>query len=101
MFIRNHLKTLAGRVIKQRLPSMGNWNYFADSGMLMGYSPDRIDMARRTAGYVDKIFRGAKPADLPIELPTKYELTVNLKTARALKLKIPQSFLLRADRVIE
>ena len=100
MFVGNR-EALAGLLIKQRLPSMGSWNYFADSGMLMGYSPDRVDMARRTAIYVDKIFRGAKPADLPIELPTKYELAVNLKTARALKLKIPQSFLLRADRVIE
>ena len=67
----------------------------------MSYGPDVLDMYRRTASYADRILRGAKPADLPIQAPTKYELVVNLKTAKAAGLTIPESFLLRADEVIE
>lgn len=72
-----------------------------DQGGLLCYSPDNVDIAGRTASYVDRILRGAKPADLPVELPRKYELVINAKTARAIDYKIPPALLLRADRVIE
>ncbi|HEY5637206.1 MAG TPA: ABC transporter substrate-binding protein [Burkholderiales bacterium] len=84
-----------------RLPAMYFTDSFADAGGLMSYGPSIVDTYRQAAGHVDRILKGAKPGDLPVELATRFELTVNLRTANALGLRIPQSTLLRADRVIE
>jgi putative tryptophan/tyrosine transport system substrate-binding protein len=83
------------------LPSLFQGSTWVESGGLMSYSTDEIAIFRRAAVYVDKILKGAKPADIPVEQPTKFEFVINLKTANALKLTIPQSVLFRADRVIK
>jgi putative tryptophan/tyrosine transport system substrate-binding protein len=95
---RNLIAKLASQ---NRLPSIHWSRGEVEAGGLMSYGPDRIDAARQAAVYVDKILKGAKPADLPVEQPSKFELVINLKTAKALGLTIPQSILLRADQVIE
>ena len=92
---------IAELAVKNRLPAMGTTPSEAQAGHLISYGPDIFDTYRRAATYVDKILKGAKPADLPVEQPTVLELTVNLKTARSLGLKIPPTILLRANRVIE
>jgi len=86
---------------KTRLPSIYANKEFVDAGGLMSYGPSIADLNRRAATYVDKILKGAKPADLPVEQPTKFELVINLKTAKALGLTIPESLLQQADQVIE
>ena len=95
---RDRIIELAAR---QRLPTMYGWREFVDVGGLMSYGPNVNAILRRAAGYVDRILKGAKPGDLPIEQPTKFELVINLKTAKTLGLTIPQSLLQRADQVIE
>jgi putative ABC transport system substrate-binding protein len=96
-----HRRKLAELALKHRLPTMFELGDFAEAGCLMGYGASGRDTWRLAATYVTKILRGAKPADLPVEQPTKFELVINLKTAKALGLTIPQTLLLRADQVIE
>ena len=95
---RRRIVDLAAR---NRLPAVYPMSEFVDAGGLMSYAPNVADNFRRTASYVDKILKGAKPADLPVEQPTKFELVINVKTAKALGLTIPPSLLQRADRVVE
>ena len=96
-----HRQRLADLAIKHRLPMMSNVRKYAEAGSLMSYWADRADLSRRAASYVDRILKGARPGDLPIEQPTKFEFVANLKTAKALGITIPQSVLLRADEVIQ
>jgi putative ABC transport system substrate-binding protein len=100
-FIELHRRRIADLAIKHRLPSMFGYRLFVDAGGLMSYGADLPDMYRRSAIYVDKILKGAKPADLPVEQPTQFEFVISLKTAKALGLTIPQSVLVRADEVIK
>jgi putative ABC transport system substrate-binding protein len=96
---------VAGKIAQfgqdRKLPVIASWREFVDSGALLSYGPSRIFEAKRLAGYVQKILNGVKPADLPIEQPVKFELVINLKTARALGLSVPPPLLGRADTVIE
>jgi putative ABC transport system substrate-binding protein len=88
-------------VADNRLPAVFEQRQFVDAGGLLSYGSDFAEMYRRLAGYVDKILNGARPGDLPVEQPTKFEMVLNLKTARALGLTVPSSLLVRADRIIE
>jgi putative tryptophan/tyrosine transport system substrate-binding protein len=94
-------KEIADLTVNNRILSITHLREFADSGVLITYGPDVFTIARRAATYVDKILKGAKPAELPVEQPTKFELVINLKTAKALGLTIPPSLLARADEVVE
>jgi putative ABC transport system substrate-binding protein len=94
-------KQIIDRAATKQIPTIYEWKEFVQSGGLISYGADNFDIYRRAAGYVDKILKGAKPADLPVEQPTKFELVINLKTARALGLTIPPSLLQRADQVVE
>jgi putative tryptophan/tyrosine transport system substrate-binding protein len=100
-FFQQQINQIAELTLKHRLPSMTADREYAEAGCLMSYGSTLADRYRRAATYVDKIFKGAKPADLPVEQPTKFELVINGKTAKALGLKIPQSLLVLADKVIE
>jgi ABC-type uncharacterized transport system substrate-binding protein len=99
--IRASGKRIAGFALKSRLPSMYNYRQAVDAGGLMSYDADLADGYRRVATYVDKILKGAKPADLPVEQPTKFELVINLKTAKQIGVTIPPNVLARADKVIK
>ena len=98
---RQQARRIAELAAKYRLPSIFAFREYVEAGGLMSYGTNRADLFRRAATYVDKIFKGAKPADLPVEQPTKFELFINGKTAKALSLKIPQSLRIMADKVIE
>lgn len=96
-----HTRRIAELARSRRLTTIGGWPQYAEAGGLMSYGQNLVDNFRRAASYVDRILKGAKPADLPIEQPTRLELVINLKAAKALGIKVPQSILARADRVIE
>ena len=94
-------KKIADLAIRNRLPGVYGWRVHADDRGLMAYGASRVELAKQTAYYVARILKGTKPADLPVAQPTKFELVINMKTAKALGLRIPQSVLLRADEIIE
>jgi putative ABC transport system substrate-binding protein len=100
-FFLQQKNQIAALAVKHRLPAMGGDRIYSEAGALMSYGPNIADQYRRAATYVDRILKGAKPAELPVEQPTKFDLVINRKTARALGLTIPQTLLLSADKVIE
>ena len=99
--LQTNRKLIAELATKHRLPAIYRFMESIEPGGLLAYGPNYPDLYRRAATYVDKIFKGANAADLPVEQPTKFELIINLKTAKALGLTIPQSLLIRADEVIQ
>ena len=100
-FTNVHRRQIILLAAQNSIPALYPTSGFVRAGGLLSYGPDRTDIMRRSASYVDRILRGEKPADLPVQLPTKFEMVVNLKTAKALGLAVPQSILLRADEVIQ
>ena len=96
-----HRDLIIALAARHRLPAIYAFRAFVAAGGLMSYGTDRIDVFRQTAAYVDRILRGAKPADLPVQAPTKYQTVINLKTAKALGLDVPPALLVAADEVIE
>jgi putative ABC transport system substrate-binding protein len=101
IFTNVHGASIVVAAARNRVPDVYSVSYLARTGGLLSYGVDPVDITRRAATYVDRILRGAKPGDLPVQLPTKFEMVVNLKTAKALGLTVPQSILLRADEIIE
>ena len=100
-FMIAHRASIISAAARNNVPAVYGLFYFARDGGLLSYGPDPVDIIRRAATYVDRILRGAKPGDLPVQFPTKFEMVVNLKTAQALGLTVPPSILLRTDEVIE
>jgi putative tryptophan/tyrosine transport system substrate-binding protein len=100
-FVIAHRASIISAAARNNIPAVYRYSFFAKDGGLLSYGPDAVDFYRRAATYVDRILRGERPGDLPVQLPTKFEMVVNLKTANALGLTVPQSILLRADEVIE
>jgi putative ABC transport system substrate-binding protein len=96
-----HRDPIISLATRYRLPNVYSFRYYAAAGGLASYGPDPIDEHKRAASYVDRILKGEKPADLPVQAPTKYELVINLKTAKALGLNLPAQLLATADEVIE
>jgi putative tryptophan/tyrosine transport system substrate-binding protein len=100
-FIMSHAERIAAFSLKERIPAISGWALFAQRGNVLAYGPEIADCYRRVASYVDRIHKGAKPGELPVELPTKLELVINLKAAKAIGLEIPRTLLLRADNVLQ
>jgi len=96
-----HRKRIIELTAKFRLPTIYYFRYFVSDGGLLSYGPDEMAIFQRTAGYVDRILRGANPSDLPVQQPTKFELVINLNTAKEMGIEIPAALLARADEVIE
>ena len=99
--VTNRPRVVADLALKYRLPTMTDFRELPENGGLMAFGPDLVDSYRRAAAHVDKILKGANPADLPMEQPTKFDLVVNLKTAQVLGVKVPPSILIQATKIIE
>ena len=101
IYMTAHRTQIISLAIRNNVPEVYQFSLFAREGGLLSYGPDPVDIFRRSATYIDRILRGERPAELPVQVPVKFQMAVNVKTAKALGLTIPQSILLRADEVIE